>query len=81
MGEYETIKKYYPQLSDKDIQFIIDNPCIDDRDKDGSCSSYPKCGGCLRLNGFVLARIKPLENKDVNNGVPHWVPGQGLERR
>ena len=59
-SEHEIIKKYYPTLTNEQIQFIIDNPCIGDHDKDGSCMAYPKCAGCTSLNGFLFARTKPI---------------------
>lgn len=58
--EHDVIKKYYPDITDEQVQFIIDNPCIEDLDKDDGCEYYPKCAGCTNLNGFIFARTKPI---------------------
>jgi len=68
-GEYEIIKKHYPTLTEEEIQFIIDNPCVGDHKKKGECNTHPSCAGCTNLNGFIFVRTKSLTVVSKQSGV------------
>ena len=44
-------------LNREDAQWVADNPCIGDHNKDERCLAYPKCAGCTSLNGLFFLKL------------------------